>query len=74
MAPLQKPEILKAVPQNDQQFCSLDTARNTSLALCTKNVGLRPWIMSGFVVPACLSKLNAHIVSIFSVIKQHWQR
>jgi len=39
-APLQKPEILKTVPQNEQQFCSLETAGNSSSAMCTNNVGL----------------------------------
>jgi hypothetical protein len=41
-APLQKPEILKTMSQNDQQFCSLDTAGNSSLAFFTKSVGLHP--------------------------------
>jgi len=41
-APLRKPEILKTTPQNHEQIRSLDTAGNTFLAACTKNVCLHP--------------------------------
>jgi hypothetical protein len=35
-APLRKPEILKTMSQNDQQFSSLHTAGNSSLAFLLK--------------------------------------
>jgi hypothetical protein len=55
------------------RFVSLDTAGNTFLAACTKNVCFHPWMVSIYIMPACLSEINAHIVSIARVIKQQWQ-